>query len=380
MRQIYLDYAAATPMRAEVLAAMKPYFTEQFYNPSAIYLPAIAVKKDLADARAKIAAWLGSRPSEIYFTAGATEANNLAIQGLMSQYHDGEVLISAIEHESVTATAQSFNHHLIPVDNQGLVQLDALRNLITPKTVLISVVMVSNELGTVQPIKEIAAVIREVREHRRSKKNSYPIYLHTDAAQAGNLFDLHTHRLGVDMMSINGGKLYGPKQSGALFVNSELQLKPLIVGGGQERGLRSGTENVAGAIGLAKALDLAQKVHAHEYKRISSLRAQFISDLIAKFPNASINGSKKNQSPHIVSVTFPGVDNERLMMQLDEAGIQSATGSACSAADGEPSFALAAIGLDEPAARSTLRFSFGRQTTLVQLRQTVKILSHIFGQ
>ena len=379
-KSIYLDYASATPMDPGVLAAMQPYFTEQFYNPSAIYLPAIKVKKDLAAARTKIAAWLGARPSEIYFTAGATEANNLAIQGLMNQWPDGQVLVSAVEHESVLVPAQLYNHQQIPVSPQGIVEIDALKNLINPKTVLISVMMVSNELGSVQPIKQIASMVREMRAQRSETKNSRPLYLHTDAAQAGNLFDLHTHRLGVDMMSINGGKIYGPKQSGALFAKSNVQLTPLIVGGGQEHNLRSGTENVPGAIGLSKALDLAQKMHAKEFKRQAELRQKFTSDLAASFPKAMLNGAKKRQSPHIMSVTFPGVDNERLMMQLDEAGIQVAVGSACSAARGEPSHVLAAIGLGEQDARSTIRVSLGRVTTKAQLRQLLEALVKLIAK
>lgn len=374
MKNIYLDYAAATPLSEDVLAAMKPYFSEQFYNPSAIYLPAIKVKKDLSAARAKIAAWLGARPSEIYFTAGATEANNLAIQGVMKQWPDGEVIVSVIEHESVLVPAQMYKHKLASVNEQGTIDLVALQKMISPKTVLISVVMVNNELGTVQPIKEISALVKEIRDQRLTVKTNRPLYLHTDAAQAGNLYDLHTHRLGVDMMSLNGGKIYGPKQSGALFVQSDVEIAPVIVGGGQERNMRSGTENVPGAIGLAKALDSAQKIHSKEFKRLSDLRRQFVDQLVREFPAVRINGSRKNQSPHIVNVSFPGFDNERLMMQLDEAGIQVATGSACSASSGEPSHVLAAIGLYEDTVRSSLRFSFGRLTTQSELDRTIKQL------
>lgn len=371
---IYLDYAAATPMDPKVLDAMRPYFSDQFYNPSAIYLSARKVNQELDRARAKIAAWLGARQFEIYFTAGATEANNLAIQGVMRQFPDSEALVSMIEHDSVLAPANLFKNHLIPVTPQGVTDVKALKGLITPKTALISVMMVNNELGTVQPIKEISALIKEIRQSRRDSKNTRPLYLHTDAAQAGNLFDLHTHRLGVDLMSLNGGKIYGPKQSGALFVKSDVEIKPLIVGGGQEGNLRSGTENIAGAIGLSKALDLAQKQHAKEFKRLSELRGLFIGGLEDQIPSAVVNGSKKNQSPHLLSVTFAGFDNERLMMELDEAGIQCAVGSACSASSDDPSHVLEAIGLDETVARSTLRFSFGKFTTKTDIEKTVNEL------
>jgi cysteine desulfurase len=354
---------------------MEPYLSKEFYNPSATYLAARKIRRDLSEARGKIAMWLGSRPANIYYTAGATEANNLAIQGVMRRFPDGELLVSAIEHESVLAPAGMFKHRLIPVNDGGRIILNKLSNLITDKTVLISVMMVNNELGTIQAIKDIAALLRDVRLARKQAHNDMPVYLHTDAAQAGNLFDLHSHRLGVDMMSVNGGKIYGPKQTGALLIGPDVEIKPIIVGGGQEGNIRSGTENVAGAIGLSKALDLTQKRHAAEFKRLSELRNIFVNQLAAKIPDATINGSPKHNSPHLLSVTFPGFDNERLMMELDEAGIQCAAGSACSASRDEPSHVLSAIGLDEKAIRSTLRFSLGRQTTRQDIEETVAKLA-----
>ena len=377
MKNIYLDYAAATPMEGEVVEAMEPYFSKRFYNPSAVYLGSHHVRQDLNKARAKIAAWLGAGKFEVYFTAGATEANNLAIQGVMRNFPDGEVLVSSIEHASVLAPAGLFKNERIPVNGRGVVELQSLKNLLTPETVLISVMMVNNELGTVQPIKGLSALIRDIRQKRRESGNSRPLYLHTDAAQAGNLFDLHTHRLGVDLMSLNGGKVYGPKQSGILFVKTGVGIEPLVVGGGQEGNLRSGTENVAAAVGLSKALDLAQKKHAKEFKRLTELRTQFIVNLANKVPGAVINGGKKNQSPHLVSVTFPGFDNERLTMELDERGIECAVGSACSASSDEPSHVLTAIGLSEKQAQATLRFSFGAETTKSDLKKVVAVLDHL---
>jgi cysteine desulfurase len=377
MNRIYLDYAAATPIDPHVLETMHPYFSDAFYNPSEIYLSARKVKRDINQARAKIAMWLGARHFEIYFMAGATEANNLAIQGVMKQFPGSQLLVSMIEHESVLAPAGLFDRRLIPVTPKGIIDLKAAEKLVTPETVLISVMMVNNELGTVQPVKELAALVKSIRRSRRGAKNSRPLYLHTDAAQAGNLFDLHTHRLGVDMMSLNGGKIYGPKQTGALFVKTDVELKPLIVGGGQEGNLRSGTQNVAGAIGLSKALDMAQKQQAKEYKRLADLRDFMIRELSEKVPAAIINGSGKNQSPHLVSATFPGKDNERLMMGLDEAGIMCAVGSACSASQDESSHVLSAIGLSEASARSTLRFSLGRATSRTDITKTVRELARL---
>lgn len=374
---VYLDYAASTPLDTEVLKAMKPYLADKFHNPSATYLAGRAVREDLNEARATIAGWLGARPAEVYFTAGATEANNLAVQGLMRRFPDGEELVSAIEHDSVVAPAELFKCDKIASTPKGIVDLNDLRQKISDKTVLVSVMLVNNELGTVQPLREIAAIVAEARQKRLKANNRLPIYLHTDAAQAANYLDLHTSRLGVDMMSLNGSKIYGPKQTGVLFVKAPLQLQPLIVGGGQERNMRSGTENVAGFIGLAKALDMAQKSREKESKRIRELRDLFAAQLLEVVPTAQINGSAKHQAPHILHVTFPGVDNERLMMELDEHAVQAAVGSACSASSTEPSHVLSAIGMSDKDAHASLRFSLGRWTTKKDILHVTKLLNEL---
>jgi cysteine desulfurase len=374
MKSIYLDYAAATPIDGRVLEVMKPYFSEKFYNPSATYLKSKAVKQDLNEAREVIARWLGSRPSEIYFTAGATEANNLAIAGIMSRYPGGEVLISTIEHDSVIAPAEQYNCNKIASTPKGIIDMDDLKNKLNSKTVLVSVMYVNNELGAIQPLREIAKLVAYERAERLKKGNKLPLYFHTDAAQAGNLLDLHVSRLGVDMLSLNGGKIYGPKQTGVLHVKAGIELKPIIVGGGQERNLRSGTENVPGFVGLAKALDIAQKMRESESKRLTELRDLLIKEICEKISNAQINGSPKHQAPHIVHVTFPGSDNERLMMELDERGVQCAVGSACSASNVEPSHVLSAIGMTKEDARASIRFSLGRHTTKKDIQKTAKIL------
>ena len=380
MKPIYLDYAAATPMDPRVEKAMEPYFSNKFYNPSATYLDARRVRKELEQARGEIAVCLGAKAAEIVFTAGATEANNLAIQGVMRQFSDSEVLVSAIEHEAVLEPAALFNYKIVPVDAEGRVILNKLSNLINDKTVLVSIGYVNNELGTVQPLREITVLLAEMRHERQKQNNKLPLYLHTDAAQAPNYLDIHVSRLGIDLMSINGSKIYGPKQSGALYIKAGVQIKPLIYGGGQEFSLRSGTENVAAAIGLATALKLAQERRKEEFERVSQLHSLLINELTKKLPKAVINGSKKAHSPHILSVTFPGQDNERLMMQLDEAGVQVATGSACAAADEEPSHVLSAIGLSHGDARSTLRFSFGHQTTPNDILKVIKLLQKILSK
>jgi cysteine desulfurase len=377
LKNIYLDYAAATPMDEDVQKAMLPYFSDSFHNPSALYLAARKVRKDLENARAGVAKCLGAKPAEIIFTAGATEANNLAIQGVMRQFPDAEVLVSAIEHESVLEAAKLFRCREIPTNKEGEIKLDVLSNLIGDTTVLVSVGYVNNEIGSIQPLGKIAALLAYKLKERRQNNNHLPLYFHTDAAQAPNFLDLHVARLGVDLMSINGGKIYGPKQSGVLYVKSQIKIKPLIVGGGQEFNLRSGTENVPAAIGLATALRLAQEKSRDEVRRLGNLRELFISELAKNVPQAVINGPKKSAAPHILSVSFKGYDNERLMMQLDEQGVQVAVGSACSAASAKPSHVLSAIGLPDTLARSTLRFSFGRQTTKADIDKVVAILKKL---
>ncbi|MEX2006866.1 MAG: cysteine desulfurase family protein [Candidatus Saccharimonadales bacterium] len=377
---IYLDYAAATPLDPKVKDAMEPYWSEDFYNPSATYLAGRRIRKALEQARQDVASVLSVRPAEIIFTAGATEANNLAIQGLMRSYQDGEVLVSATEHDSVLAPASLFTHRRIPVDRYGQVILNKLSNLISDRTILISVIFVNNETGTVSPLRDLAKIAQEIRRTRLSQKNMLPLFFHTDAAQAPNYFDLNVHKLGVDLMSLNGSKIYGPKQSGALYINRTIRLKPLILGGGQESGRRSGTENMAAIVGFAKALTLAKDRRKVQKYHVSNLRDQMANGFSQFVPSAIINGHPTEHAPHILSVTFPGFDNERLMMELDEAGIQCAVGSACSAAKDEASHVLATMGLAESAIRSSLRFSFGKNTTPKDIKVTLARLRTLTGK
>ena len=376
-KTIYLDYAAATPMAQEVLAAMQPYFFDKFYNPSATYLPALDVKKDMEQARSKVAQILGARPSEIVFTAGGTEANNLAVQGVLQQYPKGNMVTSAIEHESVLEPATLYKHRLAPVDTEGQVNLAKLDKLIDENTVLVSVMYANNEIGTLQPIRDIAQMVQAIRQSRQQKGNQTPLFLHTDACQAAAYLDLHVSRLGVDMMTLNGGKIYGPKQSGVLYVRAGISLKPQVLGGGQERGLRSGTENVAAIIGFAQALELAQAHRYKEVKRLQKLQELFIKSLEQGVSNVHINGSRKHRLPNNVHITVPGQDNERLLLQLEEKGVLAAAGSACSASNEEPSHVLAAIGLAKPDIRASLRFSMGQQTSAKDIEQTIKALKSL---
>lgn len=372
---IYLDHAAATPISPAVRQAMEPFLEQHFYNPSATYLAAQQVRAQLEQARIQIAHCLGAKPGTITFTAGGTEANNLAIHGVMRQYPEANLVVSGIEHESVLRPAAAYDCRIAPVTPKGLVDIHALQQLIDDETVLVSVMYANNEIGTVEPLKRIAALLTQIRDTRRKKGINVPLYLHTDACQAGNYLDLHVARLGVDMLTLNAGKLYGPKQCGALYTASQIDLQPLIDGGGQERGLRSGTENVANIVGLATALVEAQTMRPAESVRLQQLQQRFIELLQQQVPSAQIHGSLEHRLPNNLSVSFPGQDNERLMMQLDEAGVQVATGSACTASSEEPSHVLAALGLDVPIIRSSLRFSLGRSTTETDVQQTVDLLA-----
>lgn len=372
-RQIYLDYAAATPLDGAVLQAMQPYFVQAFYNPSATYDAARQAQNALEAARSSVAHWLGAKSSEIIFTAGGTEANNLAIHGLMRQFPDGNIVVSAMEHESVLAPAHEYDFREVALLPDGRIDLADLRAKIDDKTRLISVMYANNEIGTIQPLRQVWQIVNELRSGR---KNS-PLYLHSDAAQAGNYLDLHTARLGVDLMTINGGKLYGPKQSGALFVKAGIELKPLIQGGGQERGLRSGTESLAAAVGLAAALDQAQTARQAEVERLRNLQRLFLELLKKELPTAIVNGSLKYRLPNNVHITLPGKDNERLLIELDEAGIQAAAGSACSASNQEPSHVLRALGLSDQAAQASLRFTLGRPTQPADIKHTVNVLKNL---
>ena len=377
---IYLDYAAATPIDPKVIAAMQPYYSDKFYNPSATYNAARQVSKDLDAARAKVAHWLGSKSSEVIFTAGGSEANNLAIHGIMRQHPDANIVISSIEHESVLAAAHRYDCREVAVKPDGTIDLVDLEKKIDENTVLVSVMYANNEIGTIQPLRDVYEIIFKKRSDRSSQITNpqsliLPLYFHADACQSANYLDLNVARLGVDLFTLNGGKIYGPKQSGALFVKGGTKLQPLIDGGSQERGLRSGTENVAGAIGFSVALDLAQNMRHAETERIRTVQQEFLKLIGQEIPTAIINGSLKRRLPNNVHATLPGKDNERLLIQLDEAGVQAAAGSACSASSEEPSHVLKSIGLRDIEAQASIRFTLGRQTTIEMIRRTVELLS-----
>ncbi len=378
MSLIYLDYAAATPVDDDVIESMLPYQQEVFYNPSAIYEGGVKAKNALESARANIASTLGVRPTEIIFTAGGSEANNLAIQGIAKSLPKGHVVYTSLEHESVIAPIKSickdgYSATEVKPKENGIIDVNMIQNAITNNTTLVSVMYANNEIGTIQPIRDIGLIIDKIRKARAKSGNKTPIYFHTDACQSGNYLNLNMHRLGVDMMTLNGSKIYGPKQSGVLAVLSLVSMKPIIYGGGQEYGRRSGTENVAGCIGLATALVKAKNTRQEESSRLTTIRDMFI-ERILKNAKISLNGSKRNRLPNNIHLTIKGVDNERLIYALDERGIQCAAGSACSASKEEPSHVLTSIGLSNKDAQSSIRLTMGRQTTDKQMTDVMNVL------
>ncbi len=361
-------------MDHQVIKAMMPYWSEQFYNPSALYLDAKVVAANVAEARGRIAGWLGAKPGEIIFTAGGTEANNLAVHGIMRSFPGKHMLISPIEHESMLRPAQNYDCQELTVDTEGFVDPQDVKKNIRDDTVLISVMYANNEIGTIEPVSKIAIIVKEILSRRQKEGNELPLFLHADACQAAAYLDIHTSRLGVDLMTINAGKIYGPKQCGALYLRSGVLLKAQLMGGGQEQGIRSGTENVPAIIGFAAALDLVQGRRHEEVNRMQGLQRVFFDLLSQKIPHVIKNGPDTRRLPNNIHITLPGQDNERLVMLLDEAGIACAAGSACSASSEESSHVLRAIGLSDTEARSSLRFTMGAQTQEQDIRYSVDVL------
>lgn len=382
---IYLDHAAATPMHPDVLRAMHPFFSDKFFNPSANYSPSLKVASELKQSRTLVAGVLGVKSSEIIYTAGGTEANNLAVMGIASRHPKSEIVSTQIEHESILEPLkflknQGHKVNLVKPKLDGVVDPMTIVGAVTEKTVLVSVIYANNEIGTIQPLRQISQGLVKIRAERLKNGNFLPLYLHTDACQAGNYLSLNVNRLGIDLMTLNGGKIYGPKQSGALYISAKVEIEPLIRGGGQERGYRSGTENVAAIVGFTKALQIAQSNRTIQGNRLKRLQEEFIKLLGKYVPNAVINGSLKHRLPNNLNVSFPNRDNERLQIKLDQMGIYCGLGSACSALKGTPSHVLKAIGLSESQSRSSLRFSMGNATSQLEIKRVVKAISSLMAQ
>lgn len=374
---VYLDYAAATPVDKQVLAAMEPYWRQWFYNPSALYDPARQVKRDLQEARTRTARTLNAKPRDVYFTAGATEANNLAISGLLKQYPGSRIVITPIEHEAVRRAAFAYGDvREARIDDTGRVTAQDVVAAIDEQTVLVSLDYVNSEIGTMQPLRPIAREIQNIRQQRAQEGNQLPLILHTDASQAVECFGLDVEALDVDMATVNIAKLYGPKQCGVLYVRRSVSLEPAVYGGGQERGLRSGTENVAFAVGAAKALELAESGRTARVKRYQKLQQQ-LQAAIESIPETTINGDPRHRAPTHVHASFKGVDGETLVHHLNAHDILAATGSACSANADEPSHVLTALELSPERINGSLRLTLGRSTGGSDITYAAEVLSNV---
>lgn len=380
--RVYLDYAAATPLDPRVKEAMEPYWSAIAANASALYREGRAAKQALDESRRTVANILHCRPQEIVFTSGATEADNIAIFGAARRFPGRHLVASAIEHHSVLRSFESLERagwpvSIIPVDETGAVDLAALRNAIRPDTVLISVMYANNEIGTIQPISEIAKIIRETKNGRTRSGNTLPLLFHSDASQAAGFLDLSVERLGVDLMTMNGAKIYGPKGAGALFVRAGTMLEPFSHGGGQEMGLRAGTENLPGIVGFAKALEIADHERAAESGRLAGLRDYLIGRLTAEIPKTILNGDDARRLPNNVNVSILDIEGEALVLYLDAKGIAASTGSACTSASLEPSHVILALGRPYEHAHGSLRLTLGRRTTKADLDYVMDVLPGI---
>ncbi len=364
-KTVYLDHAATTPVREEVLEEMLPYFNGKYGNPSSIYGLAQESRKALDESRATVAGVLGARPSEIVFTSGGTESDNTALKGTAFALRGvgDHIITTGIEHHAVLHTCHQleqfgFNVTYLPVDSEGLVDPEDVRSAITDRTILVSLMLANNEIGAIEPVRDVSSIVRE-----ESRRRQQTIIVHTDAVQAIGFLDVSVEVLDVDLLSVSAHKLYGPKGVGALYVRRGTPFEPQHMGGGQERQRRSGTENVPGLVGMARALQLAAEEREHESKRCASLRDRLISGIVDSLEGAYLNGHPTLRLPNNVNICIEGVEGESLLMALDLAGICASSGSACSSASLEPSHVLLAIGRSAELALGSLRLTLGRDNT-----------------
>ena len=381
-RLIYMDHAATTPVRREVVQAMLPYFSENFGNPSSIYEMAQQSRGAVDQARRTIARALGCRTSEVVFTSGGTESDNAAVKGVATALRNigNHVITSSIEHHAVLHACHQleqfgFDVTYLPVDEYGLVDPEDVARAVTERTTLVSVMLANNEIGTIEPIAEIAdAVDREARSIGRK------IYFHTDAVQAMGAIDVNVRDLGVDLLSLSGHKLHGPKGVGALYIKRGTPFEPLILGGGQEREKRSGTENVPSIVGMSEAIRLAELERFAISPRLARLRDRIISSVYERIPDAKLNGDPVRRLPNNVNISFESVEGEPILLGLDFAGICASSGSACSSASLEPSHVLTAIGLPADLAQGSLRITIGRETTDEDVEYMIETLTNLVGR
>ncbi len=372
-KKIYMDYAATTPVDPKVLEAMLPYFTEIYGNPSSFHSLGQEAKNAIEWSRRKIALMIGAEPDEIVFTSGGTESNNFAIKGIAYRHRNrgNHIITSSIEHHAVLNPCeflekQGFEVTYLPVDKYGLVDPDDVRKAIKPNTILISIMHANNEIGTIQPIKEIGKIAKE-----------HGIPFHTDAVQTFGHIKINVNNLNIDLMSASAHKLYGPKGVGFIYIRRGINITPFMHGGSQENGRRASTHNVPGIVGLGKAAELAGELMEEEAIKLSRLRDKLIKGIQVKIDEVILNGHPTKRLPNNVNVAFKYIEGESILVSLDLAGIACSTGSACSSLSLEPSHVLRAIGLEYELAHGSVRFSLGRYTRESDIEKVIDVLPSI---
>lgn len=359
MRNVYLDYSATTPVKEEVLKEMIPYFTEKFGNPSSLYDKGLEAKAAVDHAREQLAALINADPKEIYFTAGGTEADNWSLMGVADKLKDkgSHIITTKIEHHAILHSCEFLEKHgyevtYLGIDKNGRISLEELENAITDKTILISVMMVNNEIGTVQPIKEIGKIAK-----------AHKIIFHTDAVQALGNVPIDVKDMGIDLMSMSSHKIYGPKGEGALFMRKGLRISNYIHGGAQENSKRAGTENLTGIVGFGKAAELARVNFDKHVQHCSELRNYLVDRILKEIPDTQLNGTMEGRHPGNANITFKFIEGESILLLLNQFGISVSTGSACSSKSLEPSHVLVALGVPVEMIHGTVRFTVGDFTT-----------------
>lgn len=370
MKKIYFDNAATTCLDQRVFQAMKPYFSDRYGNASSLHSFGLAAKKALEESRQVLAEELGAKHNEIIFTSGATEADNLALRGIAyaNSAKGNHIITTAIEHPAVMETCrfletQGLKVSFLPVDQQGKVNLEALKRTLTKNTILVSIILANNEIGTIQPLKKISEIVKNYNSE---------ICLHTDAVQAFTKLEINVKKINIDLLSLSSHKIYGPKGIGALYVRQSTSIEKILHGGRHEYNLRPGTENIAGIVGFAKAVQISR---ACDYLKLKKLRNYFISRILKEIPQARLNGPKeKDVLPNIINFSFAGVEGEAIMLLLDKDGIAVSTGSACASASLEPSYVLRAIGLPSEQAHGSIRISLGKDNTQEEIDYGINCL------
>jgi cysteine desulfurase len=377
MKRIYLDYAATTPVHPDVLAAMLPYFTEKFGNPSAIHSYGQEVKGAVDDARARLAALIGCRPDELVFTSGGTESDNTALTGViraLAARKKNHIITTAVEHHAVLETCEALEEQgcvvtVLPVARDGIVDPADVKAALTPQTAVISVMHANNEIGTIQPVAEISKIAREAG-----------VVFHTDAVQTVGRIPVSVDDLGVDLLSISSHKLYGPKGIGALYIRPGTPIVPMQHGGAQESGWRAGTENVPGIVGFGKAAGLAGRMMSAEMPRLTALRDRLADGLVAAIPETYINGHPTQRLPNNVNIGVAYVEGEAILLNLDLMGIAASSGSACSSGSLDPSHVMLALACPPELARGSLRFTLGKDTTEEDVDKVLEVLPGIVSK